>query len=325
MQLAKNMGLEKHTPGQTITVSDTSTIDLTLSASNVLSGTFIPWSTQTMQTQANAVNFATGANTQMTTSAVTNFASTQSHTYLLWFYPTANNTNTTSMIDFGGGGAGTSMTFYFPASGNHQINLYNNGTAITYSAAGIFTMNTWHHLAVTYNSATGAVKIYKNGTHVNGSQSTAQTWSSRSYALQIGMSTAFGSRVADGRFDEVRIYNSLLSDADISTDYNSGNGTRGTSGDAGILYGWHCDEGSGTTATSYATSLNATLVQSSWAAGKVGGASFSQDLLYIPSITGIPTSTPTSVSNQVPIMFETNTKKIYLHDGTSWIATAALS
>ena len=75
-------------------------------------------------------------------------------------------------------------------------------------------INTWTHLAVTYNGST--LTLYRNGVAV-ATSTVSGTLSPTTGTLQIGASQ-FGEYFK-GLIDEVRIYNRALSDTEIQTIY----------------------------------------------------------------------------------------------------------
>jgi hydrogenase maturation factor HypE len=78
-------------------------------------------------------------------------------------------------------------------------------------------LNTWTHLAATYDGAT--LLFYVNGVQVS---SLAQTGSivTSSNPLQIGGDSIFG-QYFQGTIDEVRVYNGVLTAAQIQADMNT--------------------------------------------------------------------------------------------------------
>jgi chitodextrinase len=79
------------------------------------------------------------------------------------------------------------------------------------------TLNTWAHLAATYNGAT--VRLYVNGVQVASRAQTGAIATSTN-PLQIGGDTIYGQYFA-GRIDEARIYNRALSVTEIQSDMNT--------------------------------------------------------------------------------------------------------
>ncbi|MGH8510415.1 MAG: LamG-like jellyroll fold domain-containing protein, partial [Gammaproteobacteria bacterium] len=78
------------------------------------------------------------------------------------------------------------------------------------------SVNTWAHLAVTYDGAN--VRLYINGNEV-ASQPQTGAFTTSTGALRIGGTQAYGE-FFQGRIDEIRVYNRTLSAAEISTDSN---------------------------------------------------------------------------------------------------------
>jgi hypothetical protein len=74
--------------------------------------------------------------------------------------------------------------------------------------------NTWTHLATTYDGA--ALRLYVNGTLVRTTAVTGAIATSTN-PLQIGGDSIFGQYFA-GTIDEVRIYNTALTQTQIQTD-----------------------------------------------------------------------------------------------------------
>jgi hypothetical protein len=79
-------------------------------------------------------------------------------------------------------------------------------------------LNTWSHLALTYDGAT--LRFYVNGQLV---QSRAQTGSLpvTTGVLSIGANSIWPDETFLGRIDEIRIYNKALTQQEIQTDLNT--------------------------------------------------------------------------------------------------------
>jgi Concanavalin A-like lectin/glucanases superfamily len=79
------------------------------------------------------------------------------------------------------------------------------------------TVNTWVHLAGTYDGAT--LRLYVNGVQVNSRVQTG-TIATSTNPLQIGGDSIYG-QYFQGKIDEVRIYNRALSATQIQSDMNT--------------------------------------------------------------------------------------------------------
>ncbi len=117
-------------------------------------------------------------------------------------------------------------------------------------SAGTIANNTWTHVAFTYDGATA--KVYLNGA-LDNSISLVATPTQSSAPLYIG-------RRSDGlysgvRYDEVRIYNRVITAAEATAHYNGGNRQYGYP-ETGLVAGWHFDEATGTTAADYSGNSN---------------------------------------------------------------------
>jgi glucose/arabinose dehydrogenase/chitodextrinase len=77
--------------------------------------------------------------------------------------------------------------------------------------------STWTHLAVTYNGS--VVRLFVNGIEVSSTPKTG-TIASSSNPLTIGGDATYGQHFA-GRIDEVRVYNTALTQGQIATDMNT--------------------------------------------------------------------------------------------------------
>ncbi len=83
--------------------------------------------------------------------------------------------------------------------------------------ATILPLNTWTHLAATYDGAT--LRLYVNGAQV-GSLATTGAMNTSTNPLRIGGNAIWGEWFS-GMIDEVRIYNRALTAAEITTDMNT--------------------------------------------------------------------------------------------------------
>lgn len=93
--------------------------------------------------------------------------------------------------------------------GGSKQNIYSDST---------IPLNTWTHLAATYDGA--KIKIYINGALATWENSVSGTIQTSTGALRIGGNAIWGEYF-QGLIDEVRIYNRALSSAEIVTDMNT--------------------------------------------------------------------------------------------------------
>lgn len=137
-------------------------------------------------------------------------------------------------------------------------------------------LNTWIHLVVTYDgsSSSDGITGYVNGSLTSqwftANSGTYTAMENTTSPLLLGK-TANESFKTEGKMDEIAIFNSELSAADITSIYN-GDGT-GLPGDlsefSSLVSWWRFEEGSGTTATDSGTGGNN---------GTIDGATYSTDI-----------------------------------------------
>ncbi len=127
-------------------------------------------------------------------------------------------------------GSGWRTVLFKEQTGNLAYGMYSNtsaarpnaqvfvgGTDRNVDGTAALALNTWSHLAATYDGAN--LRLYVNGTQV---ASIAQTGSilTSTGALRIGGNGVWGEWF-QGSIDDVRIYNRALSAAEIQTDMNT--------------------------------------------------------------------------------------------------------
>ena len=99
---------------------------------------------------------------------------------------------------------------------NSRIRIGSNIRTVT----GItkLTLNTWTHIASTYDGTT--MRLYINGVQVSTFATTGNITATTNL-LYIGGSPALGAQYFTGLIDEVRIYNRALTQTEIQTDMNT--------------------------------------------------------------------------------------------------------
>lgn len=224
-------------------------------------------------------------------------------TVCMWVNPITFGSGYKNLITKTNNGGSDGWDFY-TGSGIVGLSTWNGG----YKQPGGLTTGSWQHICVTWDGSAGAGGIdnYLDGTHL---PNAGAGWGSSSgddaNALVLGQRTG-GSLGLNGSFDELRIYNRKLTNADIAalyaytiTDYTCSNpdGVTGEmlfnsdaralqycnasswvgigpadSSEQGLVGHWTLDETSGTTAAdSSASSNNGTMTSMDGASDTVTG------------------------------------------------------
>jgi MSHA biogenesis protein MshQ len=131
-----------------------------------------------------------------------------------WIYPRSYGAELKSIVS-----KDTNFEFHLTASG--QINWWWNdsaGTTRDFTTTGAaIPLNQWTHVAITYRS--GSQRIYINGVQ-RGSATNSGALIVNNWAMQIGYdgaSSAQPGRYWNGYIDEVNIYSTALSSAQVSS------------------------------------------------------------------------------------------------------------
>lgn len=177
--------------------------------------------------------------------------------------------------------------FRFNPSGELRMNIDGTGSFNSFSD---IPFNAWSHVIFTLNE--DAVGTYTMRFYINGTLDTEET---RSFTLSTSTNTitigrqSGGGRPITAKFDTFRIWNKALSDSEVSTYYNGGDGFPGDGSlDAtdGVVVGYDFEEGSGTTTTDYSTNdINGTLTNPEWVDGlPTGGTTGVRSYLFQPNV-----------------------------------------
>jgi glucose/arabinose dehydrogenase/PKD repeat protein len=158
----------------------------------------------------------------------------------------------------------------------------STGANLDVQAAATLALNTWSHLAATYDGAT--LRLFVNGTQVN-SRAVTGAIAVSGGPLRIGGNTVWGEYFA-GLIDDVRIYSRALSQSEVQTDMNTPVGAP----PAGPDFSLASTPGTGTVVQGSSTSYTASVGALN---GFTGTVSF--DVTGLPA-GATPTFTPASVS-----------------------------
>lgn len=109
-----------------------------------------------------------------------------------------------------------------------QLHFYAFGTGGGYigrNSSTTLSAGQWYHAVATYDAskANSGIKLYINGSQVdNGNYSGGTYTSAANHTNQVWVGRSEISGIADGKIDEVAIFNSELSSSDVAAIYNSG-------------------------------------------------------------------------------------------------------
>ena len=127
---------------------------------------------------------------------------------------------------------------------------------------GTVSLGTWHHAAVRYNAATTTLDGLLDGSpSATNTSGTRQTPSANGFAQYWAFGAADGTNLGSGKYfngqlDEIRIWNTAVSNAQIASNYNKSIAPNA----AGLVAYYKADETSGSTANdATANTLHASL------------------------------------------------------------------
>ena len=136
-------------------------------------------------------------------------------TFEAWVYPTVAPSGWRTIVQ-------KEVDAYLLMASSNQNRPVSGGTfdgvcCTNVSAPAALAVNTWTHLAATYDGA--QIRIYVNGTQVAAVARTG-TYEQNNNPLWIGGNAVYGEHF-QGRIDDLRIYNRALSSTEIQTDMNT--------------------------------------------------------------------------------------------------------
>jgi hypothetical protein len=206
-------------------------------------------------------------------------------TIAMWINP--NSINTKEFTGNSNSGSVANKCYLRTGTGTDlQGGLYIGSTyADVRSASLIPSIGSWNLIVMRWTSGS-SVRLNLNttkytGLSYSGSITDAGTW-------YIGTGSFASGRFHNGKADSVMIWNRDLSDAEITSLYNSGVGMYENTSiapfNSGLIHGWRLNENTGTTTVDFVNSVNASFV----------GAGVTWTTGLVPNISG--TATPTWAS-----------------------------
>jgi len=166
--------------------------------------------------------------------------------------------------DFSGG-----YSIIILATGNIHW-THNSGSSNSWDTGYTVSTGSWIHVVCVYDQTNKI--LYINGSSNNTDPTTSDLTSDNNDPLWFGGIEVHGQHF-DGILDQILIYNDALTSGQVSTIYNSGNGTSNIP-TSSLIGRWELDEGTGTSvADSSGNGFNGTLkptgTEPAWVDGKV--------------------------------------------------------
>ncbi|MES2381563.1 MAG: LamG-like jellyroll fold domain-containing protein [Bacteroidota bacterium] len=132
-------------------------------------------------------------------------------TISFWYqFTSSSSTNTRGLLT---NSLGTNAGYYLYADANGNL-LSNNNFGTSASTNFQFQTNNWYHLTFSLDSL-GVAKIYVNGEHKLTNNNMSLTG-----IVRIGRGVGSSNTPGVGSYDDIKVYNTVLSDADIAKIYD---------------------------------------------------------------------------------------------------------
>ena len=166
-----------------------------------------------------------GVNDWVTVNDANDLDFTTGMTVEAWVYPTASGGGSWRNVVIKERPGGEVYNLYANADTNapvmYVVRAAEPSQALDARGVASLTLNTWTHLAATYDGTT--LRLYVNGSLV-GSRAVANPLLTSTGVLRFGGNSVWGEFFA-GRIDEVRLYNRALTVAEIQADMAAPIGT----------------------------------------------------------------------------------------------------
>ena len=149
-------------------------------------------------------------------------SSVDGFTIALWIKPNTALTSTDALVSKATNGSTKGYEFLLANTNKLDLIIGDGSANSDIRSIQTITFDVWQHVAVTWDAGTGDTIFYINGTS-EAAQTSKTSILNDTKVLELG--ARFSSQFFNGAMDDVRIYNKILSGTEISTIYNSGNGT----------------------------------------------------------------------------------------------------
>jgi hypothetical protein len=167
-----------------------------------------------------SIRFADVSADKIVVSDVHDFAGNASFSVELWMQPTAVNGYWRRVIAKEGGG-GWEMLLGAQGTGmsNYAIFTRDGSTKDDITSGFSLVAGTWYHVVTTYDGTN--LRMYINGT-LRSTLASSGTLPNHAFALTIGDVGSGGGDGFGGGMDEVALYNTTLSQQQVTEHYNAG-------------------------------------------------------------------------------------------------------
>jgi len=215
-----------------------------------------------------------------------NFDRTEPWSFECWFYQTSlKGCALASNMTADSARRGWMVTLYTGRNiGMVLSNTDGSNFLAVRTASSQYVLNAWNHVVYTYDgsSTPSGIKCYINGVSKTlstlGNTLTGTIKSNNK--LWLGHSNVYP--YLNGRLDEVVIYKKVLTSAEVSQRYNSGNGTESLFSIGSAYVQFHLNETSGTVATDNVGGKNGVLINNpSWGVGKLNNCIYLNGTQFI--------------------------------------------
>jgi len=167
---------------------------------------------------SNSILFNGAASNHLNLTEISAMPFNTGMSFSVWAYPTASS-SWARFIDFGNGPSSDNILFAREGTNTTiRLHSYNGSTSTSILATSAIENNVWQHFAFTI-AANGAAKIYKNGVVIVTGTLHVPNVITRNN-MYIGRSNWTGDAFYNGNMDNIELYTTTLSDADVLALYN---------------------------------------------------------------------------------------------------------
>jgi len=150
--------------------------------------------------------------------ATTNVSTTTGFTVATWVRLNSDQSTTLIAASASGSSGHAFELNYIGGDKKWSAGRRDASGTLTATTSATGSPGTWTHLAATYDAGTNKVTLFVNGNNLGTYTYSSAAWANTTTAWRLGCGLIGGVQVRclDGQLDEVRIYKTVASDAEIS-------------------------------------------------------------------------------------------------------------